>query len=348
VKFLCWNCRGLGNPATIRELKQLLVSHNPDIIFLSKKRMKANNFQRVRNRCRMQNGLDMSAEGRSGGPALTWKEGVDVNIQNYSKYHIDALVRYENNKSVRFTGFYGDANPSLRNSSWNMVRRIGGMVGKDWIVGGDFNAILNDAEKEGGCRKARSQINEFKDLVDELALINIKPDKGWFTWVNNRDRNTMIKEILDRFLTSVPVTENFPFLATYVVRQTNSEHDVIVLDTWGCKPKMHNIYPRLSFKYDICWVTDVEAKNIIKGTWQCNDNNFMDKLNNMCLSLGLWKRGHFNKMKKDIRRLENKIDRIIESPQGIHSTIVLKETQSKLNHINAKEEKYWSQRSRSL
>ncbi|KAH1033457.1 hypothetical protein J1N35_045631 [Gossypium stocksii] len=48
-----------------------------------------------------------------------------------------------------------------------------GTVGEDWIVGGDFNAILNDVEKEGGRRKARSQINEFKDLVDELALVDI-------------------------------------------------------------------------------------------------------------------------------------------------------------------------------
>lgn len=53
-------------------------------------------------------------------------------------------------------------------------------------------------------------------------------------------------------------------------------------------------------------------------------------------------------MKKAIRRLEHKIDRIINSPQGINSTLVLKETRSRLNHLYAKEEKYWSQISRSL
>ncbi|KAH1082471.1 hypothetical protein J1N35_022232 [Gossypium stocksii] len=123
----------------------------------------------------------------------------------------------------------------------------------------------------------------------------------------------MIKERLDRFFTSMPVIEKFSFLATYVVRQTNSDHDVIMLDTWGRKLKMHNISPRLSFKYDVCWAIEVEAKNIIKSGWKCSDNNFVDKLNNMCLSLGLWQRGLYNKMKKAIRRLENKIDRIIDS-----------------------------------
>ncbi|MBA0671045.1 hypothetical protein Goklo_029793 [Gossypium klotzschianum] len=164
MKFLCWNCRGLRNPATVRELKQLLVANNLDIIFLSEIKMIANDFQRVQNRCKMENGLAVSSEGKSGGLTLIWREDVDVNIQNYSK------------RGLNFKG--------------------------------DFNAILNDAEKEGGRRKARSQINEFKDLVDELALVDIKP---------------------------------------------------------GRKPKMQNVDPRLSFKFDVCWATDVEAKNIIKG-----------------------------------------------------------------------------------
>ncbi|PPD70334.1 hypothetical protein GOBAR_DD32787 [Gossypium barbadense] len=191
MKFLCWNCRGLGNPATVRELKQLLVANNLDIIFLSETKMKANDFQRVQNRCKMENGLAVSFEGKSGGLTLIWRECVDVNIQNYSKFRIDTLVRYENNKSVHFTSFYGNVNSSLRNSSWEMLRRIGETAGK-----------------------------------------------GWFTWVKNRDGNTMIKERLDRFFTLVSVIENFPFMATYVVRQTNFDHDVIVLDTWGRKPKM--------------------------------------------------------------------------------------------------------------
>ncbi|MBA0729933.1 hypothetical protein Golax_022889, partial [Gossypium laxum] len=62
----------------------------------------------------------------------------------------NSLVRHENNKNVRFTGFYGNANPNLRSTSWDILRRVGGLVREDWVVGGDFNAILNDAEKYGG------------------------------------------------------------------------------------------------------------------------------------------------------------------------------------------------------
>ncbi|TYH01825.1 hypothetical protein ES288_A09G090400v1 [Gossypium darwinii] len=117
MKFLCWNYYGLGNPTIVREFKQFLVVNNPDVIFLNETKMKANDFQHVQNRCMMKNGLAMSSEGRSGDLALMWREDFDVNIQNCSKFHIDALVQYENNRSVCFTGFYGDANPSFRNNS---------------------------------------------------------------------------------------------------------------------------------------------------------------------------------------------------------------------------------------
>ncbi|KAL1178796.1 hypothetical protein V6Z11_A03G118400 [Gossypium hirsutum] len=136
MKFLCWNCHGLGNPTTVQELEQLLVANNPDIIFLSETKINANDFQRVQNKYRLQNELAVSFKGRSGGLALMWKNGVDDTIQNYSKFHIDSLVQYENNKNVHFTSFYGNASPSLRSSLWDMLRRIGGSVREDLVVGG--------------------------------------------------------------------------------------------------------------------------------------------------------------------------------------------------------------------
>ncbi|PPS17007.1 hypothetical protein GOBAR_AA03573 [Gossypium barbadense] len=111
----------LGNPAKLRELKQLLTANNPDLIFLSETKMSANDFCRVQNKCRMQNGLAVNSEGWSGGLALMWRDGMNVSIQNYSKHHIDLM-------------------------------RVRESVREEWIVGGDFNAILNDAEKEGGHR----------------------------------------------------------------------------------------------------------------------------------------------------------------------------------------------------
>ncbi|PPR87249.1 hypothetical protein GOBAR_AA33441 [Gossypium barbadense] len=166
-----WNCRGLGSSATIWELKQLIVANNPDIIFLCETKMNAAEFQRVKNRCRLQNRLVVNAEGRRGGLAMMWKDEIAVTIQNYSKHHIESLVKMDGNSNIRVTGFYGHLNPNERSSSWDMLRRVGATVREEWVVGGDFNAMLNDAEKEGGHRIARAYINDFSDVLDDLALM---------------------------------------------------------------------------------------------------------------------------------------------------------------------------------
>ncbi|MBA0711256.1 hypothetical protein Golax_010455 [Gossypium laxum] len=108
---------GLGNPTIVRELKQPLVANNPNIVFLCKTKMHSNNFSCIRNICRMAGCLAVNSEGRSGGLALLWKDGVDVSIQNYSRHHMDLLVRMENHNSTRFTGFYGHEDPNLRERS---------------------------------------------------------------------------------------------------------------------------------------------------------------------------------------------------------------------------------------
>ena len=45
--------------------------------------------------------------GRSGGLVLFWKDEKEVEIQNYSRRHINAVVREEGLPLWKLTGFYG-------------------------------------------------------------------------------------------------------------------------------------------------------------------------------------------------------------------------------------------------
>ncbi|KAK8302816.1 hypothetical protein V6Z12_D04G111000 [Gossypium hirsutum] len=92
MKILCWNCRGVGNPAIVRELKQLLVANVPDAVFLCETKIHSNSFSRIRSIYRMEGCMAVNSEGKSGGLALMWREGVKVDVQNFSNCHIDSLV----------------------------------------------------------------------------------------------------------------------------------------------------------------------------------------------------------------------------------------------------------------
>ncbi|KAA3483587.1 putative Transposon TX1 [Gossypium australe] len=106
MKLLFWNCHGLGNPTIVRELKQVLVANNPDIMFRSETKMNHNGFPHIQNFCRMKGSL-----------------------------------AFENHINLRFIGFYDHADSNIRNSSWDMLRWVGGSVREDRVVRGDFNAI---------------------------------------------------------------------------------------------------------------------------------------------------------------------------------------------------------------
>ncbi|KAH1072554.1 hypothetical protein J1N35_024882 [Gossypium stocksii] len=114
IKVFCWNCRRIGNPTTIRELKQLLVANDPDIVFLCETKIYSNCFPRIKNVCRMSNCLADDSNERSGGLAMLWREWLEVVIQSYSSNHIDSLVKLDNRIDIRFTSFYGHTDLNFR------------------------------------------------------------------------------------------------------------------------------------------------------------------------------------------------------------------------------------------
>ncbi|KAG8503275.1 hypothetical protein CXB51_001253 [Gossypium anomalum] len=183
MKLLCWNFHGLENPTVVLDLKQLLVANDPD-----------------------------------WGLAMLWKEETKVDIQNYSKYYIDSVIKLEDQ------------------------RQSGGTVNKMWIVGGDFNAVANNAEKEGGHKKSKALMDDFCNVVEELSLVDIKTVRGWYTWVNNREGSIIEKECLDRFKISANDVANSPYIATKVVHQSTLDHDSITLDTMGGKLRESDRY----------------------------------------------------------------------------------------------------------
>ncbi|PPS09300.1 hypothetical protein GOBAR_AA11348 [Gossypium barbadense] len=137
-------------------------------------------------------------------------------------------------------------------------------------------------------RKSTVLMEDFRTIVDELAMVDLKTDNGWFTWVNNREGPARVKERLDRFLISANTVNSFPFLETRVIRQSISDHDAISLDTEGRRPRDGIKDPRLCFKYDVCWARNKEAKTIIKEAWQCGSQDTMEKITIMGNELGRW------------------------------------------------------------
>lgn len=170
MTILSWNCRGLGNPQTVRVLLDLVQSNKPMIIFLMETMIKFTKLDQVRRRLGFKGLFMVEGEGHGGGLALLWKETSMVTIISSSLNYINAKVQLEGIPVWRLTGFYGFPERSRRRLSWDLLRSLYQNPSSPWCVVGNFNDILHPCEKSGGVRQASWLIDGFQTAVSECGL----------------------------------------------------------------------------------------------------------------------------------------------------------------------------------
>ena len=93
MRLLSLNCRGLGNPETVRELRLLVKKEDPQVVFLSETRLEVSSIEWIRIQLGMRGALGVQRLGYGGGLALLWSQDTDLSIKSYSLSHIDAVVK---------------------------------------------------------------------------------------------------------------------------------------------------------------------------------------------------------------------------------------------------------------
>ena len=89
---LGWNCRGLGNPRSVRVLCELMQRSKPNIVFLSETKMKKYQMEKVKFKIGLMNGLIVPSIGRSGGLTMLWSRDIIIEVQSYSRNFVNAVV----------------------------------------------------------------------------------------------------------------------------------------------------------------------------------------------------------------------------------------------------------------
>lgn len=80
-------------------------------------------------------------------------------------------------------------------------------------------------------------MKSFQNMVQRAALIDLGYRGPAFTWSNNQQIGTLIRQKLDRVLASATWTALFPSAAVYHLPKFNSDHHPILLRTTPPPPK---------------------------------------------------------------------------------------------------------------
>jgi hypothetical protein len=190
---------GIGSPRTVRDLCQLVKANNPSILFLMETKCSKIKLEGLRVKLGFACVFVVEPVGRSGGLAMFWKEAEVLEIQNFSRRHINAIVTCQDTTSKwKLTGFYGHPDPTKRYESWALLRHLCLFNPEPWLCLGDFNEIVVQGEKSGAVLRREGQMDQFREALEDCRLSDLGFVGPKFTWNNCRGAGIFIKERLDR------------------------------------------------------------------------------------------------------------------------------------------------------
>jgi exonuclease III len=185
MNIISWNCRGLGNLRTVRELCRIVKQKTPKMVFLMETKLRKEKMDIIRCKLGFISMFVVDSAEKSGGLALFWDDGIVVDIKNYSQRHINGVV-FGRGFEVpwNFTGFYGHPNASKRVEAWALLKYLAHMDSAPWVCIGDFNEILTLEEKWGGGGRPNSQMEAFRQTLENCGLSDLGYRGPKFTWSN--------------------------------------------------------------------------------------------------------------------------------------------------------------------
>ncbi|KAL0426170.1 UNVERIFIED_CONTAM: hypothetical protein Sradi_1151800 [Sesamum radiatum] len=197
MSILVWNCQDLGNPWTVKGLRDLIRANNPLLVFLAETKCHSSQIEKLKRNFDLF-GCSVDSQRKSGGLVLFGRSQWTSN-SNPILAIIDVFVRIENSEDWwRFSGVYGEPDTSKRTEFWNLLSRLHDQSARPWLCAGDFNEILEQSEKKGGPLRAEWQIRNFRNCLTYCQLHDMGFLGSPYTWCNNQREPLTVYERLDR------------------------------------------------------------------------------------------------------------------------------------------------------
>ncbi|CAM8934187.1 unnamed protein product [Rhodiola kirilowii] len=264
MRIFSWNYRGLARPWTVRALVDAIRVFHPRVVCLMETKKGNDGWDRLKMKLGFRNSFTVSCRGKSGGLAVLWADDVNLSICNFSRWHVDMVVM--DNSPFRLTLFYGDPVTTKRKFSWDLLRRLRGLMNLPWVVLGDFNEVLSNEEIKGLKLRHNWQMNNFKEALGDCGLSDLGFRGFPFTFSNRRVGEKEFRARLDRVTADVDWRRIFYRAVVSHVHLHASDHQLLVLDTQGWLFKKKGTL----FRFEAMWLDHSDMEGLMNDFWGSN------------------------------------------------------------------------------
>ena len=133
------------------------------LLFLMETKISAHRVESLQNQLGFAGCFAVNNNDLSGGISMFWSADIEVELKNYSKNHIDVLVREDAGSSVgwRFTGFYGAPKAADRHHSLRYLQTLLAIPHDAWLCIDDFKGTLYPQEHFSLSARPERQMRDF-------------------------------------------------------------------------------------------------------------------------------------------------------------------------------------------
>ncbi|RVW55650.1 LINE-1 retrotransposable element ORF2 protein [Vitis vinifera] len=203
----------------------------------------------------------VDASGTAGGILVCWdKRLLELLDWEEGQFTISCRFRKVEDGAVWvFTGVYGPFTKNERDCMWDEIGAIRGLWEEPWCVGGDFNVIRSQNERNRQGRISAT-MRKFAQVIDELGLIDLPLQGGDYTWSGGPNNRYWAR--LDRFLVTPSWMDQFSSVIQKRLPRPASDHFPIVLEGGtvrrGPSP----------FRFENMWLKVDGFQELIHSWWQ--------------------------------------------------------------------------------
>ena len=231
LKILCWNVRGANDSSRRKLIKAVVRSQKVDLLCIQETKIKSMSEGVVRSIGvgRFLDWRTLDASGSARGILICWdKRLLELLEWEEGQFSISCRFRKVEDGAVWvFTGVYGPFTKNERDCMWDEIRAIRGVWEEPWCVGGDFNVILSQNERNRQGRISAA-MRKFAQFIDELGLIDLPLQGGDYTWSGGPNNRCWAR--LDRFLVTSSWVDQFSSVFQKRLSRPVSDHFPVVLE----------------------------------------------------------------------------------------------------------------------
>ncbi|KAL0285468.1 UNVERIFIED_CONTAM: hypothetical protein Sradi_7173200 [Sesamum radiatum] len=260
-----WNVRGLNRRDHQVAIADLASEYHLHFIGLLETRVAFNNVARVQRGLLPRWNYYVDYGGPGNRIWLAWDvDFVDVDVVETGDQfiHCSVCIRALHTRVV-ITVVYGVNDVIGRRVLWADLMRLSTMTANEpWLVGGDFNTVLDASEVCGQSGDIRGAAEEFQGCLQATGLITLPMQGERFTWHNcSRDSRSLWKR-LDRLLVNDRWLTNWPSTTYASLTARTSDHSPLILrgDTTARAVGM--------FRFDNYLARSTEFTPSVQRVWQ--------------------------------------------------------------------------------